>query len=113
MFKILDCGCSFELPLRGGSNEYNNLCFEKKYEKYQSLLSEHLYLDRRVFVMHFYVMLGVNGLKFTTKYTLVCVNIIIILFLFLLLILIVSIVITITIIIIIIIFSLRNHIAPC
>ena len=25
---------------RGGSNEYHNLCFEKKYEKYQSFLSK-------------------------------------------------------------------------
>ena len=31
----LDCGYSLEPPRRGGSNEYHNLCFEQKYEKYQ------------------------------------------------------------------------------
>ena len=32
----IDCRYSFEPPHRGGSNEYHNLCFEKKYkEKYQ------------------------------------------------------------------------------
>ena len=32
----IDCGYSLEPPRRGGSNEYNNLCFEQKYEKYQN-----------------------------------------------------------------------------
>ena len=45
---------------RGGFNEYHNLCFEQKYEKYQIFLSEKLpflvikfsvYLNRHVFVM--------------------------------------------------------------
>ena len=36
----IDCGYSLEPPRRGGSNEYHNLCFEQKYEKYQSFLSE-------------------------------------------------------------------------
>ena len=45
---------------RGGSNEYHNLCFEQKYEKYQNFLSGNftfwvvkfsIYLNRRVFVM--------------------------------------------------------------
>ena len=49
------------VPRRGGSNEYHNLCFEQKYEKYQNLLSENfqflvvkfsIYLNRRVFVMY-------------------------------------------------------------
>ena len=31
----MDCGYSLETPRRGGSNEYHNLCFERKYEKYQ------------------------------------------------------------------------------
>ena len=31
----IDCGYSLEPPSRGGSNEYHNLCFEQKYEKYQ------------------------------------------------------------------------------
>ena len=44
----------------GGSNEYHNLCFEQKYEKYQIFLSENfqflevkfsIYLNRGVFVM--------------------------------------------------------------
>ena len=30
---IDNCGYSLEPPHRGGSNEYHNLCFEKKYEK--------------------------------------------------------------------------------
>ena len=42
----------------------HNLCFEQKYEKYQSFLSENfqflemkfpIYLNRRVYVMHGYV----------------------------------------------------------
>ena len=28
----MDCGYSLEPPRRGGSNEYNNPCFEQKYE---------------------------------------------------------------------------------
>ena len=36
----IDCGYSLEPPRRGGSNEYPNLCFEQKYKKYQSFLSE-------------------------------------------------------------------------
>ena len=32
----IDCGYSIEPPQRGGSNEYHNVCFEQKYEKYQS-----------------------------------------------------------------------------
>ena len=60
----IDCGYSLEPPLRGGSNEYNNLCFEQKYEKYQSFLSEKfqflevkfsMYLIRRVLVMQTYI----------------------------------------------------------
>ena len=35
-----DCEYSVELPCRGDSNEYPNLCFEQKFEKYQSFLSE-------------------------------------------------------------------------
>ena len=48
----IDCGYSLEPPRRGGSNEYpqsmfyeavltstHNLCFEQKFEKYQSLSS--------------------------------------------------------------------------
>ena len=34
--KNIDCGYSLEPPRGGGSNEYHNLCFEQKYEKYQS-----------------------------------------------------------------------------
>ena len=30
----------FNSTRRGGSNEYHNLCFEQKYEKYKSFLSE-------------------------------------------------------------------------
>ena len=32
----IDRGCSLEPPCWGGSNGYPNLCFEQKYEKYQS-----------------------------------------------------------------------------
>ena len=35
----IDCGYPLEPPRRGGSNEYHNLCFEQKYEKYWSFLS--------------------------------------------------------------------------
>ena len=56
----IDIVFSLESPRRGGSNEYHNLCFEQKYEKYQSFLPENfrflevkfsIYLNRRVFVM--------------------------------------------------------------
>ena len=36
LLKNIDCGYSLEPPRRGGSNEYHNLCFEQKYEKYQN-----------------------------------------------------------------------------
>ena len=58
--KNIDCGYPLEPPHRGGSNEYQNLCFEQKYEKYKNFLSENfhflavklsVYLNRRVFVM--------------------------------------------------------------
>ena len=32
----IDCEYSLEPPRRGGSDEYRNLCFEQKYEKYQN-----------------------------------------------------------------------------
>ena len=60
LLKNIDCGYALERPRRGGSNEYHNLCFEQKYEKYQNFLSENfhflavkfsIYLNRRVFVM--------------------------------------------------------------
>ena len=60
MLKNIDCGYSLEPPRQCGSNEYQNLCFEQKYEKYQSFLSENfqflevkfsIYLNKRVFVM--------------------------------------------------------------
>ena len=35
LLKNIDCEYSLEPPRRGGSNEYTNLCFEQKYEKYQ------------------------------------------------------------------------------
>ena len=59
LLKSIYCRYSLEPP-RGGSNEYHNLCFEQKYEKYQNFLSENflflvvkfsVYLNRRVFVM--------------------------------------------------------------
>ena len=40
LLKNIDCGYSLEPPRRGGSNEYHYLCFEQKYEKYQSFSSE-------------------------------------------------------------------------
>ena len=58
--KNIDCGYSLEPPRRGGSNEYPQLCFEQKYEKYRIFLPENfqflvvkfsIYLNRRVFVM--------------------------------------------------------------
>ena len=60
LLKNIDCGYPLEPPRRGGSNEYHNLCFEQKYENYQSFLPEKLsflevkfsiYLNRRDFVM--------------------------------------------------------------
>ena len=60
MLENIDCGYPLEPPPRGGSNEYPNLCFEHKYEKYQKFLCENfqflevkfcIYLNRRVFVM--------------------------------------------------------------
>ena len=39
----IDCRYSLEPPRRGGSNEYHNLCFEQKYEKYQNFLSENFH----------------------------------------------------------------------
>ena len=54
------CGYSLEPPRRGGSNEYHNLCFQQKYEKYQNFSSENfpflvvkfsIYLIRRIFVI--------------------------------------------------------------
>ena len=56
----IDCGYPLEPPRRGGSNEYHNLYFEQKYEKYQNFLSENfhflvvkfsVYKNRHVFVM--------------------------------------------------------------
>ena len=61
LLKNIDCGYSLEPPRRGGSNEYHNICFEQKYEKYQTFLSENfqflevkfpIYLNRYVFVMN-------------------------------------------------------------
>ena len=55
-----DCGYSLEPPRRGGSNEYLNLCFDQKYEKYPNFylkifsfwwLKCAVYLNRHVFVM--------------------------------------------------------------
>ena len=40
----IDCGYSLEPPRRGGSNDYHNLCFEQKYEKYQKILSENFHV---------------------------------------------------------------------
>ena len=57
MLNDIDCGYSLEPPHRGGSNEYPNLCFEQKYEKYQIFLIENfqflvvqfsVYLNRHV-----------------------------------------------------------------
>ena len=57
----MDCGYSLEPLQRGSSNEYHNLCFEQKCEKYHSFLSENfqflevkfsIYLNRHVFVMN-------------------------------------------------------------
>ena len=40
LLKNIDRGYSLEPPLRGGSNEYPNLCFEQKYEKISEFSSE-------------------------------------------------------------------------
>ena len=51
----------------------HNLCFEQKYEKYQSFLSENfqflqvkfsIYLNRRVFIMIFLVLKSKNSRAF-------------------------------------------------
>ena len=57
----IDCGYSLEPSRQGGSNEYHNLCYEQKHEKYQSFFNLKIfsfqgvkfsiYLNRRVFVM--------------------------------------------------------------
>ena len=39
----IDCGYSLEPPHRGGSIEYQQLCFEQKYEKYQNFSSEYFH----------------------------------------------------------------------
>ena len=60
---LIDYRYSLEPPRQGGSNEYHNLCFEQKYEKYQ-FLSENfqfvevkfsIYLNRRVFIMDIFL----------------------------------------------------------
>ena len=60
LLEHIDCGYSLEPPRRGGSNEYKNLCFEQKYEKYLnfclkifnfSVINYPVYLNRHVFVM--------------------------------------------------------------
>ena len=59
----IDCGYSLEPPRRDEAvlTSTHNLCFEQKYEKYQSFLSENfqffevkfsIYLNRPVFVMY-------------------------------------------------------------
>ena len=40
LLKNIDCGYPLEPHRRGGSNEYPQLMFEQKYEKYQQFLSE-------------------------------------------------------------------------
>ena len=58
--KNIDCEYSYEPSRQGSSNEYHNLYFEQKYEKYQNFLSENfqflevnfsIYLNRHVVVM--------------------------------------------------------------
>ena len=75
LLKNIDCGYALEPPRRGGSNEYPNLCFEQKCEKYQRFLSENLqflevkfsiYLNRHVFVMNFHSSSQLHTLR---KYT--------------------------------------------
>ena len=36
LLKNIVCGYPLEPPRRGGSNEYQNLCFEQEYKKYQN-----------------------------------------------------------------------------
>ena len=56
----IDCRYSLEPPRRGGSNEYHNLYFEQKYEKYRRFylksfgflkVKSSIYLNRHVSVM--------------------------------------------------------------
>ena len=51
----IDCVYSLEPPRRDGSNEYHNLCFEQKYEKYQNCLSENF----QFLVVTFSIYIGV------------------------------------------------------
>ena len=62
LFKNIDYGYPLEPPRRVLMSTHN-LCFEQKYEKYQSFLSENfqflevklsIYFNRRVFVMNKY-----------------------------------------------------------
>ena len=52
--KNVDYGYSLEPPRRGGSNEYHNLYFEQKHEKYQNYLSEHFQFLEMYFFIYFY-----------------------------------------------------------
>ena len=70
LLKTIGCGYSFEPSWRCGSNEYHNLYFEQKYEKYQNFLSENfqflgvkfsIYLHRRVFVIHNVIRVSLYG----------------------------------------------------
>ena len=46
----IECGYSLEPPRRGGPNEYPNLWFEQKQEKYQNFLSENFhFLGDKIF----------------------------------------------------------------
>ena len=63
LLKNIDCWYPLEPPRRGGSNEYHNLCFEQKYEKFPEFLFEKFQflmvkfsmylnnLNRHVFIM--------------------------------------------------------------
>ena len=60
LLKNIDCGYSLEPPRQAVLTSTHNLCFEQKYEKYQSFSSENfqflemkfsIYLNRRVFDM--------------------------------------------------------------
>ena len=44
-------GYSLEPPRRGGSNEYHNLCFEQKYEKYQNFYLKIFIFGGKIFSM--------------------------------------------------------------
>ena len=68
----IDCGYSLEPPRRGGSNEYHNLCFEQKHEKYQIFLSKNnhflvvkfsVYLNSRVFSWISVGRLKIDGIQ--------------------------------------------------